>query len=156
MCSNFSMSSWSFVSDDAFFKVFSVGRKDCKWILHNVNLDTLHNSNKKSRCLYKMDTNSAFPAYILTLETKLQKNSHAYWLLELCLLILYFLFCSILFLKNLFSSDSSWYHKLHIPHHLFLFRTKPQSPSHTINAFAKKTNEATPLILLITFLYVDP
>lgn len=55
-----------------------MGRKDGKLILHNVNLDMLHNSNKKSRCLYKMDTNSMFPVCVLSPEIKLEKNSHAH------------------------------------------------------------------------------
>lgn len=76
MCSNFSMSSWSFVSDNAdnaFLKVLIAGRKDCKWTLHNINLDLLYNSNKNSRCLYKMDTNSMFPVHILSPEIKLHE-----------------------------------------------------------------------------------
>lgn len=55
-----------------------MGRKDGKLILYNVNLDMPHNSNKKSRCLYKMDTNSVFPALVLSSEIKLEKNSHAH------------------------------------------------------------------------------
>lgn len=91
------MSSWSFVSDDAFLKVLSVGRKDCKCTLHNINPDLLHNSNKNSRYLYKMDTNSVFPVHILSPEIKLQEFT--------CLLIvraLSFFFMLLFFFHSIF------------------------------------------------------
>lgn len=144
MCNDFSMSTWSFVSDDAFLKVLSVGRKDCKWTFHNIHLDFLHNSNKNSRGLYKIDTNSVLPVYIVSPEIKLQEFT--------CLLIarvlpsifmLRILFRSFFFLitfsplmaLGITNSICIW------SHNLFLFLRKLQPPFHTRNAFAKKTDK---------------
>lgn len=158
MCSNFSMSSWSFVSDNAFLKIASVDRKDCKWTLHNINLDLLYNSNKNSRCLYKMDTNSMFPVHILIPEIKLHELT--------CLLIAKALSSIFIFLIlfHFFFFNISPLMTLAITNSICIWsQSFSVSEKTTVPILHKKwackeskQNQAIPFFLLITFWYMGP